>query len=98
MKDNILCDGIRSANKEAWNYTLTEFLKTKDEGEKKSLFSLLACSQSVDLVKEYLHMSIQENAIVTFDNAVLDVMSQNVKGVSIALEVLSSEVEKIKKL
>ena len=43
-------------------------------------------------------MSIQENAIVTFDNAVLDVMSQNVKGVSIALEVLSSEVEKIKKL
>ncbi|XP_050580735.1 aminopeptidase N-like isoform X3 [Bombus affinis] len=98
LKDNILCDGIRSANKEAWNYTLTEFLKTKDEGEKKSLFSLLACSQSVDLLKEYLHMSIQENAIVTFDNAVLDVISQNVKGVSIALEVLSSEVEKIKKL
>ena len=98
LKDNILCDGIRSANKEAWNYTLTEFLKTKDEVEKKSLFSLLACSQSVDLLKEYLHMSIQENAIVTFDNAVLDVISQNVKGVSIALEVLSSEVEKIKKL
>ena len=98
MKYNILCDGIRSANKEAWNYTLTEFLKTKDEVEKKSLISLLACSHSVDLLKKYLHMSIQENAIVTFDNAVLNVVSQNAKGVSIALEVLISEVEKIKKL
>ena len=43
-------------------------------------------------------MSIQENAIVTFDNAVLHVVSQNAKGVSIALEVLTSEVEEIKKL
>ncbi|XP_071870674.1 aminopeptidase N [Bombus fervidus] len=98
LKNNILCDGIRSANKKAWNYTLTELLKTKDETEKKSLLSLLACSESVDLLKEYLHISIQENAAVTFDNAVLNVVSQNAKGVSIALEVLTSEVEKIKKL
>lgn len=81
-----------------WNYTLTELLKTKDEDEKKSLLSLLACSESVDLLKEYLHMSIQENATVTFNNAVLNVVSQNPKGVSIALEVLTNEIEKIKKL
>lgn len=98
MKNNILCDGIRSANKKVWNYTLTELLKTKDEDEKKSLLSLLACSESVDLLKEYLHMSIQENATVTFNNAVLNVVSQNAKGVSIALEVLTNEIEKIKKL
>ncbi|XP_033344413.1 aminopeptidase N-like [Bombus vosnesenskii] len=98
LKNNILCDGIRSANKKVWNYTLTELLKTKDEDEKKSLLSLLACSESVDLLKEYLHMSIQENATVTFNNAVLNVVSQNAKGVSIALEVLTNEIEKIKKL
>lgn len=89
---------MRSANKKVWNYTLTELLKTKDEVEKKSLLSLLACSESVDLLKEYLHMSIEENATVTFNNAVQNVVSQNAKGVSIALEVLTSEVEKIKKL
>ncbi|XP_068972001.1 aminopeptidase N-like [Bombus flavifrons] len=98
LKNNILCDGIRSANKKVWNYTLTELLKTKDEVEKKSLLSLLACSESINILKEYLHMSIQENATVTFNNAVLNVVSQNAKGVSIALEVLISEVEKIKKL
>lgn len=43
-------------------------------------------------------MSIQENATVTFNNAVLNVVSQNPKGVSIALEVLTNEIEKIKKL
>lgn len=98
LKNNVLCDGIRSANKQAWNYTLTELLKTKDEVEKESLLSLLACSESVYLLKEYLHMSIQENATVTFDNAVQNVVSQNAKGVSIALEVLTGKVEEIKKL
>lgn len=98
MKNNILCDGIRSANEKVWNYTLTELLKTKDEVEKKSLLSVLACSESVHLLKEYLNLSLQDNATVPFDYAVLDVVSQNAKGVSIALEVLTSEIEKIKKL
>ncbi|CAK9804067.1 Aminopeptidase N [Anthophora plagiata] len=99
-KSNILCAGLRLADNSVWNRTLTNILNTaqNDEDERKSLFPVLTCSNSTDRQEYYLRLALKENAIVSFDAAVQHVVSEHPEGVNIALHVLTTELDTIKKL
>ncbi|CAK9796739.1 Aminopeptidase N [Anthophora quadrimaculata] len=99
-KNNILCAGLRSANNDTWNRTLNNILSTtqNDEDERKSLFPVLTCSNSKDQQEKYLLSALEKNATVSFDAAIQHVVSEHPEGVNIALQVLTTKLDIIKKL
>ncbi|XP_017767299.1 PREDICTED: aminopeptidase N-like [Eufriesea mexicana] len=98
LKNNILCAALRSANSSAWNETLKTLSSTKDEDERKSLLSVLACSESLEILENYLLLSLEENPPVPFHTAVQNVVSEHPSGVDIALKILINKYEGIKQL
>ncbi|CAL7935735.1 unnamed protein product [Xylocopa violacea] len=100
LKNNILCAGVRNADLKVWNTIYTRLVEsTKDEDERKSLVSLLACSKSEDILRTHLLQTISsKNYTATFDSAAQSIISEYPGGVNIVLNVLINNYTEIQKL
>ncbi|KAK9296119.1 hypothetical protein QLX08_009757 [Tetragonisca angustula] len=96
LKTNVICSGLRLANDNVWNQTLSIVLEIKDNEERLDLYALLACSQSEKILEHYLTLCLQENAVLSFSSAVSHVISRHPRGANIALRVLVANLARIK--
>ncbi|XP_029033388.2 aminopeptidase N-like isoform X2 [Osmia bicornis bicornis] len=100
LRNTILCAGVRTVDFDKWKKTLDKLVElSKDEDEKRSLMlNVLGCSNSVEVLKKYLNLTLEDNPPVSFDVAVQGIVSEHVDGVNITLETLLRQQERIKKL
>nr|XP_034185422.1 aminopeptidase N-like [Osmia lignaria] len=100
LRNTILCAGVRNVDFDKWKKTLDKLLESaKDEDEKRSLMlNVPGCSNSVEVLKKYLNLTLEENPPVSFDVAVQGIVSEHADGVNITLETLLTQQERIKKL
>lgn len=71
---------------------------TVDQDEKNGLLPIMGCSGSIDILKKFLMLSLEKNSTVDFNIAVQAVISDNPAGLNLALDVITTEREKIKNL
>ncbi|KAK1121599.1 hypothetical protein K0M31_010391 [Melipona bicolor] len=88
LRNNLLCAGIRNASDSEWDKARSLILKIKDEEEKLALYPLLACSQSEDILEQFLKQSLEQNATLSFSDAASQVVSRHPQGANIALKAL----------
>ena len=99
LKNNILCAGLRTADEKTWNTTLKNLWdSTVDQDEKNGLLSIMGCSGTIKILKKFLMSSLETNSTIDFNIAVQAVISDNPEGVDLVLEVITTELEKIKTL
>ena len=99
LKNNILCVGLRTADEKTWNKTMETLMKsTVDQDEKNGLLPIMGCSGSTEILRKFLMLSLVADSTVDFNIAVQAVISDNPAGLNLALDVITTEREKIKNL
>ena len=99
LKNNILCAGLRTADEKTWTKTMETLMKsTVDQDEKNGLLPIMGCSGSTEILRKFLMSSLVANSTVDFNIAVQAVISDNPAGLNLALDVITTEREKIKNL
>lgn len=98
LKNNIICAGLRTANADTWKKTLANLQVIKDEDERKTMFALLACPDSKEILKNFINSTLEKDSVLSFSSAVQSVVSEHNEGVDIAIDMLKSEQKRIKQL
>ncbi|XP_076397775.1 aminopeptidase N-like [Megachile rotundata] len=98
LKNNIICAGLRNANADTWNKTEAILKDIRDEDERKSMFALLACPDSTEILKNFINSTLKEGSVLSFSSAVQAVVSEHNEGVDLAIDMLKSEQKRIKQL
>lgn len=99
LKNNILCVGLRTADEKTWDTTLKNLWdSTVDQDEKNGLLPIMGCSGTIKILRKFLMSSLETNSTIDFNIAVQAVISDNAEGVDLVLDVITTELEKIKNL
>ncbi|XP_017889116.2 aminopeptidase N-like, partial [Ceratina calcarata] len=74
LKKEILCTGVRNANESAWADTLRHINESAlDTNNKKDQLTVLACSNSSEILTQYLDSSLDPDSLIDFGTAVTNV-------------------------
>ncbi|XP_026673602.1 aminopeptidase N-like [Ceratina calcarata] len=99
LKKEILCAGVRNANESAWTDTLEYItVSTPDADDRKDQLMALACSNSSDILRNYLNSTLDPDYPIDFKTAAINVVSRYPTGPQLVFDFLIKEYERIKKI
>nr|XP_033323078.1 uncharacterized protein LOC117218638 [Megalopta genalis] len=104
LKTNILCTGLKTANKTVWETVLTRLANsTYDKDERNSLLGVMGCSQKREILESLISEALKSNPNIDLDVAVGAIVSnnqilKNTSSVRIVLDKLKQEYKNIMKL